>query len=349
MKNLIFSVIFFFSSISFAEKVRIFFPQLKPLKDVFYSHTQAEVKRLKYLDWYYFEVEEKEAAFYSQAGYIVDTKVKIDYFPLWEVLAAEGQTIPWGISRVKSPQAWAKNKGKGVRVCVVDTGIDPQHPDLKVTEGENFVTSNSSKWADDNGHGSHVAGIIAALDNNYGVVGVAPEAELIAIKVLNKDGIGSNSQIADGIMSCVHHKADIINLSLGGPSPSIILKCAIEKALKAGITIVAATGNDGKKYIQYPASYDGVYAVTAMGEDFKMAKFSNYGKETSFIAPGVGILSTTKKGYARFNGTSMATPHVAGVFALAQAEGKKKIETINLNLPSTQQGRGLPDAETSVK
>jgi subtilisin family serine protease len=262
------------------------------------------------------------------------------------------QTTPWGVAAVQAPAAWSLYQGAGVIVGVVDTGIQPDHPDLalNIVGGENFVMPRTgkpvvdpSKWADDNGHGTHVAGTIAALDNAIGVVGVAPQAKLFAAKVLNSSGSGSLSAVADGILSCVANGAQVISMSLGG-GDSAVLKTAVEYASSQGVTLVAAAGNAGCECALYPSSYPGVLRISAVDSNLQLATFSNYG-DIDFAAPGVGVLSTyLGSGYSTLNGTSMATPHVSGVVALTRSAGISELYAVDIGLPVAKQGNGLISA-----
>lgn len=260
---------------------------------------------------------------------------------------AATQTLPTGISRVGADQTG--NKGTGVGVAVVDTGIDLTHPDLAANiVGNKNCVSTTKTGNDDNGHGSHVAGTIAALDNGQGVVGVAPEAKLVAVKVLNSAGSGTWSQIICGldwvVANASTYNIKVVNMSLGGSGTSDnncgnsnfdALHQAICRVRDAGITVVVAAGNstiNASKFV--PAAYDdavitvsaladsdgkpgGLGPRTGYGKDDTFASFSDYGPVVDIGAPGVNIYSTYKSGgYATLSGTSMATPHVAGAAAL---------------------------------
>lgn len=212
--------------------------------------------------------------------------------------------------------------GKGIKVGVLDTGIDTDHEDLKLSGGISFVSSATS-YDDDNGHGTHVAGIIAAQDNEFGIKGIAPNVELYAIKVLDKYGSGHHSQIIDGIEWAVQNDLDIINLSLSSQEGSKSLKLAVDEAYKKGVHIVAASGNhlsntfSEDQEVMYPAKYESVVAVGAIDEFNKHPKFSGSGPELEIVAPGVNIYSTFMNNtYESHTGTSMATPYVTAIYAL---------------------------------
>lgn len=227
------------------------------------------------------------------------------------------QTTPWGIERVNSSDVWNIATGNGVKVAVVDTGVDTTHPDLSanIAGGANFVSTVRS-YKDDNGHGTHVAGIIGASNNTIGVVGVAPEARIYAVKVLNKSGTGYISDIIAGLQWSVTNRMDVVNMSLGSNYPSASFESAINAASDAGVIIVAAAGNDSS-YVDYPAAYDKTIAVSATDKNNLLASFSSRGNQVDVAAPGVSIYSTYKgSAYATMSGTSMATPHVSGVIAL---------------------------------
>ena len=249
------------------------------------------------------------------------------------VVNALDDMVPWGISQVKADQVQPYNEGAGgggtgtgkaVKVAIIDTGIDNNHPDLNVKGGYNFVANNTN-YDDDNGHGTHVAGIIAALDNGIGIVGVAPQAELYAVKVLNSSGSGYLSTVAAGMEWAVTNHMQVINMSLGASSGSTTLQTACQDAWNAGIVTVAAAGNSGSgtNTVLYPAQYSSyVIAVAATDSSNTRASFSSTGAAVDLSAPGVSIYSTYMGGgYTTLSGTSMASPHVAGVAALVIASG----------------------------
>ena len=210
-----------------------------------------------------------------------------------------------------------------MKVAVVDTGISATaggavHPDLAAAYrgGYDFVNDDPYPW-DDHGHGTHVAGILAAADNTVGVVGVAPGVSLYSLKVLDADGYGYLSDFIAALDWCIEHGVRVVNYSAGGNSPWDPVKVACDRARAAGVTIVAAAGNEYGAPILYPAAYPSVIAVGATDGNDLLSDFSNYGEELDLVAPGQNIRSTVLAGgYATHSGTSMASPHVAGAAAL---------------------------------
>ncbi|MBI5457961.1 S8 family serine peptidase [Candidatus Kaiserbacteria bacterium] len=265
-------------------------------------------------------------------------------------LFAQAQSLPTGIDRINAENK--TNKGAGVQVAVIDTGIYVNHPDLKanVLGGKNCISSNKSAYIDQNGHGTHVAGTIAALDNGQGVVGVAPAAKLWAIRVLDRNGNGTWSSVICGLDAVAASgpkyggSITVANMSLGGSGTSDnncgntnndALHKAVCRVRDAGITLVVAAGNSGANAANFvPAAYDdavitvsaladsngtsgGGGAPTSYGADDTFASFSNWGTPVDIGAPGVNIYSTwLSNGYKTISGTSMASPHVAGAAAL---------------------------------
>lgn len=271
--------------------------------------------------------------------------------------------FPWNILRVDAREAWKTGAGRGVSVAIIDTGIDCSHPDLscRYENGINIVTPESSPQDDNNpGHGTHVSGTVAGQGISGGVYGVAPLVTLMPVKALNGDGAGRPSDIAKGIIWAADHGAQVISMSLGSPEPSPGLQRAVDYALRRQVVVVAAAGNDGpaQNTIGYPAAFPGVIAVAASDERDHVASFSSRGRGVTFIAPGARILSTVPGGYMFLDGTSMATPHVAALAALAIERGasgpagvasalaraSKKLCPDSRCSPATEEGRGMIDA-----
>ena len=283
-------------------------------------------------------------------------------------IEALGQITDWGIERTNTAEMWNEGyTGENIKVAVIDTGIAKNHEDLSVAGGVSFV-SNAPTYDDDNGHGTHVAGIIAAKDNDKGVVGVAPNVDLYAVKVLDKEGKGFLSDLIAGVEWSITNEIDIINFSLAMTEGSQILQRVIEKAQAEQILMVAAAGNSGDRFgrgdtVEYPARYDEVIAVSAIASNNRRANFSATGPTVELAAPGVNIYSTyLNNRYTTMDGTSMAAPFVAGHLALlmeaypclSTAELRETVQTNALDLGATGRdthyGYGLVQGQTlSVK
>ncbi|MFP5112219.1 S8 family peptidase [Bacillaceae bacterium C204] len=251
--------------------------------------------------------------------------------------------VPEGIEMIEAPKIWEKSKGKGITVAILDTGCDETHPDLseRIIGGRNFTNDdngNPDVYTDYNGHGTHVAGTIAAIQNDKGVIGVAPEASLLILKVLDKNGSGQYDWIINGINYAVEQKVDIISMSLGGSEDVPELHRAIQNAVANQILVVCAAGNEGDGQDSsdewaYPGSYNEVISVGAINLQRRSSEFSNSNNEVDLVAPGEEILSTFLNGkYAKLSGTSMATPHVSGALALIKEIANKNFER-NLTEP----------------
>ncbi len=280
---------------------------------------------------------------YVEANYVYST----DFF---------GGTTPndpmykdqWNLKAIDVEQAWQRTKGKGITIAVIDTGVS-RVEDLKNTnfvKGYDFVNDREDA-SDDNGHGTHVAGTIAqSTNNNFGVAGIAYEANIMPLKVLSASGGGTISDIAEAIIFAADNGANVINMSLGGGGESKLMQEAIDYAYKKGVTIVAAAGNSNRNAAFYPARYPKVIAVSATSATGEKAPYSNYGAGVDVAAPGGaiakgkdgdtsgGILQNTidpatkQSVFRAFQGTSMASPHVAGVVALIEASGVKDPEKV---------------------
>lgn len=304
---------------------------------------------------------------------MAENKVKLVPFKI-ESIDETTMEIPYGVSLINAPYLWEQGeKGKGIVVAICDTGIDKNHPDLKnqIIGGRNFTGYGShDAFDDDNGHGTHVAGTIAAAENGSGVVGVAPEAKLLICKVLDAQGSGSYKSIIDGIKYATQwrgpngERVRIINMSLGGTYDDSNMYEAILDAVAAGIMVVVASGNEGDANPltyekSYPALYNECITVAACDQNKKLAYFSNEHLQVDVIAPGVNIPSTYPTNqYATLSGTSMATPHIAGAMALIINLGTKMFKRelteseifalltkccCSLDYPKSSEGNGLPD------
>ena len=239
----------------------------------------------------------------------------------------------WNYDALRLDEIHAFLTGAGIKVAVIDSGVDRTGPELngnglngtsKVLDGCDWVTSPTNVCRgtgvlDENGHGTHVAGIIAAKNDGKGVTGVSPGVQILPLRVLNSEGAGWLSDIAAAIDYAVTDGAKVINLSLGGTDDHNLIRFAVEDAISQGVVVVAAAGNSGASAAaSYPAAYAGVIAVAATTESNEIATYSNGGSYLDVAAPGSGIVSSWPfdSGYARLSGTSMASPHVAGLAAL---------------------------------
>jgi serine protease len=252
----------------------------------------------------------------------------------------------WNFKSIGLAEAWKTSRGQGVTVAVIDTGVS-RTSDLQQTNfvsGYDFVNDRRDA-SDDHGHGTHVAGTVAqSTHNNHGVAGIAYEAKIMPLKVLAAKGGGTTSDIAEAIRFAADNKADVINMSLGGGGFSEAMDEAIAYAHSKGVTLVAAAGNSSRNAAEFPARYNHVIAVSATGPDGQKAGYSNYGAGVDISAPGgaiadtkdrsTGILQNTvdarsgKSVFEYFQGTSMASPHVAGVAALIRAQGIRNPDQI---------------------
>ncbi|MEH7380208.1 S8 family peptidase [Bacillus sp. JJ1533] len=270
-------------------------------------------------------------------------QVKLLPFTIQSVVD-QTQEIPEGVQLVQAPSLWDEsNQGEGIVIAVIDTGIDTSHPDLKdrIIAGRNFTTDyqgDPDVFEDNNGHGTHVSGTIAATLNNNGVVGIAPKAQILSLKALTGEGAGNYDWIIKAIHYAVEwrgskdEKVRVISMSLGGPEDVSELHEAIQHAVDQNISVVVAAGNEGDSQedtfeYAYPGAYNEVISVGAVDMDLQLAPFSNSHTEIDLVAPGVEVISTyPDKKYAKLTGTSMAAPHVAGAIALIVNLSEKEFD-----------------------
>jgi serine protease len=286
----------------------------------------------------------------------------------------------WNMRQANVKDAWQGKAGEGVIVAVLDTGIDQSLEDLQQTKfvsGYNFIENNTDT-TDRQSHGSHCSGTVAQSTNNgKGVVGVAYKATLMPVKVLSDQGSGSSAGIAQGIHFATDHGAKVISMSLGGGGFDAVFAKAVKYAHDKGVFVAAANGNSQQGRVSYPAAYPGVCAVAALQPNDKTAFYSNWGKETCIAAgggagsknPDEGVWQNTivkgQPGYYSFNGTSMATPLIAGVAALIISEGITNPDKVREILTKTARvpkgmngdsksfkdhyGAGIVNADAAVK
>jgi subtilisin family serine protease len=316
------------------------------VKEVLLSSVGAEkIKDLRIVNGKAVWVSKKGEEELLKSGKVLRIDPDIEVYALENVKSKgvktqPAQVVTWNIERVGATSSWAISTGDPVKVGVIDTGIDLKHPDLQANIKGGYNAINPLKSPnDDNGHGTHVAGIIAALNNSMGVVGVGPNIDIYAIKVLNAAGTGFLSDVIEGLDWAVANGMQVVNMSLGTSQDVQSFHDAILNAYNAGVTIVAAAGNSGGA-VSCPASYPEVIAVSATDQNNQIASWSSRGPEVDLAAPGVNIYSTYKgRSYATLSGTSMATPHVTGAAALTIDTKKCDLNLDGVCTPSEVQQR----------
>lgn len=252
----------------------------------------------------------------------------------------------WALPAMNVPEAWSDLPAdvSSITVAVIDSGVCIDHPELvgMLLNGWDFVERDAIPQ-DEYGHGCGVAGIISALpDNGIGIAGIAPHVRLLPLRVLDANGLGRYSDVANAIVYATDQGAQIINISLGGYNSSSILEAAVRYAVDRGVLVVAAAGNTGTSTILYPAVYEGVVAVGSVGTGLQTSSFSSTGNGIDLWAPGETIISLSgDSGYALVNGTSFAAPHVVGVAALEMAYGR----TLTINRGVVAFGGSSPAQE----
>lgn len=250
------------------------------------------------------------------------------------------QTTPWGVVSVNAPSVWFLTRGEGVRVGIIDTGIDLRHPDLQAAYrgGYDFVHNDSvpeeEAEGDGFGHGTRMAGVIAAAENGFGVIGAAPGVSLYALKIFPKSGGALTSNVIRAVDWAIANKLDVVNCSFGGDTPSKLEEEAYARARRANVLVIAAVGNHGS-WVRYPAAYPSVVGVGAIDRALRIASFSNTGSEVDFVAPGVDVMSTIISGNGRVgsitldDGTSL--PAYPFAYSKSGAVGGLTVDCANGN------------------
>ena len=260
----------------------------------------------------------------------------------------KGEIIPYGVKMAGAPLVWGETMGEGIKVGVIDTGVDVNHIDLRdrIKKYRNFTKED---FYDYNGHGTHVCGTIGASKNNIGIVGVAPRCSLFVAKAFSKDGTCEESSIISALKWLISEKVDVINMSFAADNFTKEYYEVIKESDKNNIVMVAAAGNEGDNRIGYPAKFKEIICVGAVDYDKKKSYFSSTGDRIDVSAAGSDILSCYPGGrYAVISGTSMATPVITGCIALIKAKGLKRLkrnltpEEIKLILAMNSHDLGSP-------
>ncbi|RKP48053.1 peptidase S8 [Cohnella endophytica] len=246
-----------------------------------------------------------------------DVPMRVHALPMGTIVTDTG--VPWGVKHIQAPLAWSRTTGYRVKVGVIDTGVDFEHPDLRhsLERGINLL-QRMYPPQDDNGHGTHISGTIAAANELDGIIGVAPRSKIYPVKAFDHNGTAFVSDIILGIEWCVRNQMDVVNMSFGMKTRSKALLNAVNYAYHSGVLIVASSGNDGRiGEIDYPARYNHTIAVGATNLQRRIAPFTNRSPSIDVYAPGDRIVSAWPRGKHReMSGTSMATSHVTGAIAL---------------------------------
>ena len=237
------------------------------------------------------------------------------------------EVMSYGVKMTGASYEWNETKGKGIKVGIIDTGVDIKHNDLEIKEYINFTSENIYDVCDEAGHGTHIAGIVGARMNGFGVVGVAPECELYVAKAFDGQGKGDKEAIRKSLEWMIEKQVDIVNMSYSSSEEDEEEKRLIRRCLENNIFLVAAAGNRGERKVSFPGRYEGVIAVSSVDINKTKSSFSSYGNEIDLAAAGVDILSTYKNNsYAVLSGTSMAAPLISGSAALIQAKALKRFK-----------------------
>lgn len=280
------------------------------------------VKPIRFLHQLGMLIGESEYAYLPEqsAGFFSEPDIRVTITePFYQKSITTKTVVPWGVKKIEAPKSWKWSRGRGIRVAVIDTGISNFHPAIQRNyKGGINILSPYFEPEDHNGHGTHVAGIIAGRSSELGVMGVAPRAFIYAVKAFNRRGSANLSDLLAAINWCVEKRMNIVNMSFGMNKVSDSLRKAVQIAYQKGIIMVAATGNQGNQVrIDYPASYPETIAVGSISPQEKISTFCNIGGGVDIFAPGEKIISSWLAGATKeMSGTSMAVPHVSGVIAL---------------------------------
>lgn len=249
--------------------------------------------------------------------------------PIYGLKTNSVQMLTWQITEFNVQSAWMKSEGSDVIIAVIDTGCDLNHEDIKdnILQGYNIINPKQDP-IDGNGHGTHVAGTIAAVNNSKGIVGISPKSKILPIKALEDNGMGSNNNVGAAIVWAVDNGADIITMSLGSDYPSIPIERALMYAESKEVAVFCAAGNSGINHdVNFPARYEQSVSIGAINRELNLCEFSCTGESLDFLAPGQDIISSVPgNNYASMSGTSMATPFAVGCAALYLSYQRKILD-----------------------